>query len=251
MPPPPPPPRQEATRTVGETRRHRSEELVADGLSMVPHARRQQVYIGILEGRYDFTTSSSGRDALQLDVEDDCQARPKRAPRARAFAIDRQSEVEDPLDDQPDSDSNDSMMLAELEAALMEPAQDVLVAGLDGFRPASGALPALAPPPPPLEDAGPVAPQALVEVGEIRPDIPELRSGMWGIFRITPKRPGTANGPHGSYQARCPFHAKSKVTGCKKTLRIDGPTKSDQADTLRRLMFWCSQVVASVGGSAN
>lgn len=78
---------------------------------------------------------------------------------------------------------------------------------------------------------------------EIHPDRPELQSGgRWGVFAITAKQLGTANGAFGSYQAaRCPFHAKSKITGCKKTIRIEGPSRADQARTLRRLLFCCSQ----------
>jgi hypothetical protein len=71
---------------------------------------------------------------------------------------------------------------------------------------------------------------------------------MWKTFVITYKPPtsmsSTEYWPSSSFQASCPYHRKSRVTGCKKTLTIPVPGDQDEAacvdDTLRRLKFWCS-----------
>ena len=62
----------------------------------------------------------------------------------------------------------------------------------------------------------------------------------WGPnFRLTfvnaTKRP-----PHGCWQATCRYHAKSKFTGCKRSVQVGGV--SDAKDHCKRLlMMWCLQ----------
>lgn len=68
-----------------------------------------------------------------------------------------------------------------------------------------------------------------------------MKSGRWGVFRITGKRATAGSSSWGSYQVNCPFHAKSKVSGCKRTLKIPSPSRAEQLSTLRRLMFWCAR----------
>ena len=64
----------------------------------------------------------------------------------------------------------------------------------------------------------------------------------FGCFRITPKRPkvGDTN-RFGGYEASCPFHAKSKRTGCKKFCPLAGPGPEDHAAVLLKLKWWCVQ----------
>eukprot|EP00969_Alexandrium_andersonii_P045687 2004918-Alexandrium_andersonii.AAC.1 len=50
-------------------------------------------------------------------------------------------------------------------------------------------------------------------------------SGRWGAFSFTVKRPGTqGGGQFGGVQAECFFHRKNSRTGCRKFVRIAGPT---------------------------
>ena len=68
-----------------------------------------------------------------------------------------------------------------------------------------------------------------------------LRSSRWGVSGITPKQPGSAgSGRFGGWEARCPFHKLNDKSGCKRFLRITGPSPQDQTNTLRRLLYWCS-----------
>ena len=47
-----------------------------------------------------------------------------------------------------------------------------------------------------------------------------LKRGFWGIFRMTPKQPGSSAGPFGSYQATCPFFPREEQ---KHGLQEDDP----------------------------
>ena len=65
-------------------------------------------------------------------------------------------------------------------------------------------------------------------------------SRRWGVFLLTfVKQDGSRK--HGAWQATCPFHAKSKVTGCRKTVNIRAP--GDEAASFRAqelVRLWCS-----------
>ena len=53
-----------------------------------------------------------------------------------------------------------------------------------------------------------------------------LSSGHWGNqFRLTALDLGDSkhSGSHGAFEVRCPFHKKSKSTGCVKYVQILGP----------------------------
>ena len=70
-----------------------------------------------------------------------------------------------------------------------------------------------------------------------------LRKGFWGIFRITPKQPSTkagGGGKFGGWQATCPYHAKSQVTGCRKYVGIRAPGLEAKQVAFLRLAHWCS-----------
>lgn len=69
-----------------------------------------------------------------------------------------------------------------------------------------------------------------------------LESGRWGVFTITPRQPGAHGaGAYGGFQAACPFHKKNTKSGCRKWIRIEGPSLADKRRTAHQLMWWCVQ----------
>lgn len=61
----------------------------------------------------------------------------------------------------------------------------------------------------------------------------------WGPgFSFTWRVP-TTHAKHGSWQATCPYHRKSGVTMCTRTMNVPGPDPSQKDEALRRLMQWC------------
>ena len=107
-------------------------------------------------------------------------------------------------------------------------------------------VPAPVPDPPPPADvarpksssARPVStgPDALHQVRRM------LASSRWGVFRITPKQPGSkGGGTYGGFEGTCCFHRKNDVTGCKKYVAIKGPDEADKDKAFRQVLFWCSQ----------
>ena len=69
-----------------------------------------------------------------------------------------------------------------------------------------------------------------------------LSSSRWGVFRLTPKQPGSKGGGlYGGFEGTCCFHKKNDVTGCKKYVSIKGPEEADRDKAFRQVLFWCSQ----------
>jgi len=62
-----------------------------------------------------------------------------------------------------------------------------------------------------------------------------LRRGNWGVFRFTP----TWRSTHGGFEVDCPFHRKSKKSGCRKWFRIKGPSSEDRQAMVHLAMTWC------------
>ncbi len=70
-------------------------------------------------------------------------------------------------------------------------------------------------------------------------EVDDVLSGLrWGPFVITPKQPSKGH-KYGGWQARCPFHKKSSVTGCKKFASIWGPTPEDREQAMCTIKAWC------------
>ena len=63
---------------------------------------------------------------------------------------------------------------------------------------------------------------------------------MWGVFRFTWSSP-EKRGPHGSWQATCPYHRASHVTGCKKSIALSSATPEDKTRCCNLLKLWCLQ----------
>ena len=251
-------------------------------MEIVPHARRVQVYVKVLEGDYDVVFRKP-MEALQLDVEGEAAPRPRRpsrralaAPAAAPLSIEEgdgeaaaaadaeAAAAAAASDSGTNSDASDSdfdleasfaealeAMEADHAALLAGAASDITDdVGVDGGGAhaapagagAAGAEMAGVGLPPGVLEPAPPEPHPSDGPDVVNTDT--LKRGFWGIFRMTPKQPGSSAGPFGSYQATCPFHAKSKNTACKKTIRIEGPAMADRLQTLRRLMFWCTQAKA-------
>eukprot|EP00969_Alexandrium_andersonii_P349769 15431813-Alexandrium_andersonii.AAC.1 len=71
--------------------------------------------------------------------------------------------------------------------------------------------------------------------------MPDLaRGGVdWGCFRLTYKSVGTRMG----YQARCPFHQKTKATGCKKFIAMTSDSLQHRRECFLRLLQWCDRAL--------
>ena len=63
---------------------------------------------------------------------------------------------------------------------------------------------------------------------------------MWGVFRLTWSSP-EKRGPHGSWQATCPYHRASHVTGCKKSIALSSATPEEKTRCCNLLKLWCLQ----------
>lgn len=235
----------------------RAEDLFDRGLAMVPHARRPEVHEGIHEGNFDL--SRMPRDTLQLDVEGvPAPPRPRRAgggrrgpvapPGAPALEdedVDLEEELGNLLDEEGyiDDQGHDDLVADDyMGGGISTPSAGDADEALGG-EPLGDVVLGDAPPspvaPPMGADVPAAAEGALVladDDGEVVAR--ELRGGKWGVFGITPKQAGQG-GKWGGYQARCPFHAKNPMTGCKRFFRLDGPTKDDTSKTLRLMMQWC------------
>ena len=66
-----------------------------------------------------------------------------------------------------------------------------------------------------------------------------LQTRGGGCFSICKKKPSGKN--YGSFEATCPFHRKSLISGCKKLIPVQGPTENDAVIAMRRLKWWCAQ----------
>lgn len=107
------------------------------------------------------------------------------------------------------------------------------------------------PPPEPMPAHGDAAPptvpleRAATSVGVSRAlSVPDdhdiLKARNFGVFRITPKQVGhLSGGPFGGFQANCPFHKLSSVSGCRRYFAITGTSGEDRRACVRKILFWC------------
>ena len=203
--------------------------LVAEGLSMVPHGREAALYDRILTGNFDL---SKRKRAVALHMlEDVIEGGPQDVPALQdehAFPEAGNPEDGESEDLEPsDQEGNDE---AASEGDEDDGGGDLATDGGadplgDGASDADAAEPAA--------DAQPDHPAAVEQV---------LRSGRFGIFRMTPKQPSDRI-PFGGYEASCPFHRKNSRTGCKKFCRMTEAGPAARRDTLLRLMHWCTLAV--------
>jgi len=70
-----------------------------------------------------------------------------------------------------------------------------------------------------------------------------LRRTQWGIFRVTPKHPGSAN-KYGGWEATCPYHRRNDLTGCKKYIAVPSAADGARDAALRAVIFWCSRAAS-------
>ena len=63
--------------------------------------------------------------------------------------------------------------------------------------------------------------------------------GHWFDFRFAVKQKTSAP-PFGGIEARCRWHARSDVTGCKRFLGFRGEGREDQLFAVRSLQHWCN-----------
>ena len=103
--------------------------------------------------------------------------------------------------------------------------------------PANGAQEQVPPPPPPAVHR-PIASQDAIAHGSGRQRHSD--SFMWGGFRITWSTPAK-RGPHGAWQASCPYHKFSAKTGCKKSIGLKEGTDAEKDKCRDLLKLWCLQ----------
>ena len=65
--------------------------------------------------------------------------------------------------------------------------------------------------------------------------------GSWGCFKFSVYPPGPSGGRFGVLQAVCPWHARSSVSGCKKSISIADRTAAARDEAMRMAKFWCVQ----------
>ena len=75
-----------------------------------------------------------------------------------------------------------------------------------------------------------------VEAGRVAADMVD----KWGAFTISFHRPSKGK-PHGSAEARCPFHALNMQTRCKKSYTLRNDSQEHRLSVLWALRHWCNQ----------
>ena len=152
------------------------------------------------------------------------------------------SDVELVFDDEERHSDEDELELQlgndleALEAEVFAGAQRALVDELplaeDAAGPESAVSPAV------LDSHVEVEGQAIPAARNTKREFNEL-SGRWGsthiylTFSDAVKKP-----PHGQWMIRCPYHKKSSVTACTKSMALDAPTAKEKDEVKRRLMEW-------------
>ena len=198
-----------------------ADDLFASGLAAIPHGRADAVYVKALKG--DFGVFEQGsRDPLALTFDG-----PSAPPPPLALCD------EDEVDDLPEG----------FEKDFEEAFEEWLI--FDGAPDGGGEMedePVVPSPPvpPAAADPPPDAPDSVLSdavAGQ------RLKSAWWGPFRFIPKQPGTLGLRYGSYSVVCPYHAKSKKTGCSLARTITGVTQWDREACIRRLMWWACQAL--------
>ena len=82
----------------------------------------------------------------------------------------------------------------------------------------------------------PSPPVAVIDDIEAFSGWTELKGGMFGVCRMTPKKSGL----YGAYQAACKLHKKSDSTACKRSFPILGPTREDLKRAILMAGWWCN-----------
>ena len=207
------------------------------GLQTVPHGKKEAFY----QHLFEHGAFPAADDMMPLEVGGGAPT--EGVPVARNEEPDRH-------------DNEEAQTMEELLAEMLEEAEidsedvvigDAVPVALPGEAASSNAVfvaplaPEVQPPDPDLpQPPVPEPPQVPAEIIRQR----ERREAVtWGHFRLRFKKASDRE-PHGRWEASCPWHAKSSVTKCKKTLRLPGPSVEEQEQTLQLLRHWCNSARA-------
>ena len=188
----------------------RAQELVNCGLKHVPHAKPETLHRKILAGNVNLEELLTKPERLTLDV-DTAPAIADVAPGAD------DGDPEGGEDKDEDKDEEEELQNA-LETIFLEDGIGDPGGAAEGGAAEGGDVPGAGPeraPPTPLLhwDRDYILDEMEKKVLDANG---HLKRGYLGPFRITATK-ATSDSP-GGYQAECPFHAKSHVTGCKKQI---------------------------------
>ncbi len=190
-------------------------ELLSRGCAFIPHGKSCATYVALLEGKDGPAPKRARAVALgRFEADGDLDGGPGQrggAPSKAEKGAVRVARAR-PLDDPEDRSGSAS------EEECAEVVETV---------PHGGGAPAPCP-------AGAEEAQDDVARASLR-SILSRSSGRWGAFLITHK----TSGRYGGFQAQCPFHRKSDVTGCKKYLACRVAGEEGQASALLCLQLWC------------
>ena len=208
-----------------------AEDLLAQyDIKQIVHGATDATYQKLLEGKVCIQRRHGRRAGMTKDVDDD----------VAGFGNEAGDEANDDKDEDasaisyaptsPAAAQSEPQTPANPPAPLTPPASAPTTCGPANL-PEPPSPPAPAPTPPgdhgdeaiDSEDEDDVPPPALPDDDQAAVI---LRTGKFGVFTLTPKQPSRRY-TFGGFQARCPFHARSKVTGCKKFLPNVGSTKQD------------------------
>ena len=197
--------------------------LWAKGITRIPHGAAQSVYRNLLAGK-----NAPRRLALECDVDlgprSKCSRR-RGAGRGSGSGRGRAggTGVAEALVDADHSDAESETfdlewhLEQELEAGEGEEGEE--------FRPAEEE-PAAA-----EEEACAAAPEPFVPSDNF----------TWGAFRFTRKPAKPPKSRTDTWQVLCPFHRKSKKTGCVKTLDLQSQAAAAEQDVLNCLKKWACE----------
>ena len=65
------------------------------------------------------------------------------------------------------------------------------------------------------------------------------RLARWGYFTFS-RKSAASSPPYGGIEASCVYHALNPKTGCKKFLRLEGPSSEAEEKCLNALHHWCN-----------
>lgn len=105
--------------------------------------------------------------------------------------------------------------------------------------------PTLPPPPPPQRRQGRKQTAhrgAAAQCSQDHKDaVLAMRGLVWGVFTFTTKAPGgVSGGRFGGIQAECPFHRRTRTSGCRKYMSFPADTAEARHETLMTLKYWCA-----------
>ena len=214
-------------------------------VSFIPHGEHDDVYKAMLGG---------AAPAIAM-----AQAAPQRQKKQR-----RQVKILDPdvaeLDDSEEGSQcwgfgdDEEKVLRENGRADAGGGSDASMSGAEVAETPRMSLPSTPAPPSSNHDVSVSAPQPLekMEEEECPQETMESNSetildalladqvGQWMDFRFSRKAASSAP-PHGGVEARCRWHARSLVTGCKRYLPFPSSERDGQLRTIRMLQHWCNQ----------